>query len=159
MPAPLPDPTKPFHQQSTIILAAMCVFGEARNQSDEAKAGVLCVVRNRARLGRSYMGGKTWAGVMLRKSQFDCFLESDPNSHKLLTPLEFEHESVWEACYMAAFRVYTLGIPDSTNGAIFYFSYPIVEPPKAWGPVELTAQIDGLKFWREVAPANRLNAA
>lgn len=159
MPAPLPNTSKPFSEQDPVVLAAMCAFGEARNQSDEAKAGVLCVVRNRVKLARPYMGGKSWSGVILHEHQFDCFSKSDPNSRKLLNPLHFESEKVWEACYMAAFRVYTLGIPDSTKGAIFYFSTPIVEPPKAWGSVEFAVQIDGLKFWREAAPADCLHAA
>lgn len=159
MVAPLPDPRKPFCEQDALVLLSMCLFGEGRNQCREAKIGIGCVIRNRTRLNRSYMGGSTYAGVILHRGQFDCFRPQDPNSPKLLTPLDFEHRSVWEACYEAASQVYQLDVKDVTDGAIFYFSKPVLSPPRAWGAVSMTVQIDGLKFWRELSSTNPLTHA
>jgi hypothetical protein len=36
--------------------------------------------------------------------------------------------------------------PDPTGGAVFYFSRPLTEEPKAWGDVIRTADIGNLHF-------------
>lgn len=146
----LPTSDKLLSDQTPLTLLACCVFGEARNQSRDAQIGVACVVRNRVRLNRSYMGGSTWAGVLLKPYQFDCFLPAGPNYRKLLKPLDFESPSVWEACYEAANAVYSLGVPDITKGAIFYYSNPVTAPPRAWGRVEFCVTLDGLHFYKPV---------
>ena len=37
---------------------------------------------------------------------------------------------------------------DPTAGAKFYFSKPLTEPPKEWGPVTGTVVIDGINFYK-----------
>lgn len=145
---PVPDPSKGFIGQQSLILLAMCIFGEARGDTPEARFGVGCVVRNR--LQRHWMGAKLWSDVMLKPYQFDCFLATDPNSHKLLTPLANETEAVWDECYYAALGV-MLGRPDTTDGAVFYYSRPIEAPPHAWGAVTQTLQAGGTWFFKEAA--------
>jgi len=145
---PLPDASKPFASQQPLILLAMCIFGEARGDVAEAKLGVGCVARNRLR--RNWMHAKTWADVMLKPYQFDCFLPDDPNSAKLLTPMATEAESVWDSCYYAALGV-MLNCPDITGGAVFYYSRPIMRPPAAWGSVVQTTQFGGTWFFKDVS--------
>ena len=145
-PAPLPDPKKTFVEQDEIVLLAMCVFGESRGDTLQAKTGVACVVRNR--LHQHWMGAKTWADVILKPYQFDCFLANDPNSKKLLTPLKYETAAVWDCCYSIAHDVHAGKTPDNTAGAVFYFSLPIKIPPAQWGNVQETVTYGKTKFFR-----------
>lgn len=150
---PLPDPDKPFAAQDPLVLLAVCNWGEARGEGIEAKLGVSCVVRNRVKTGRY---GQGYAGVILKPHQFSSFTPGDPNYPKLLHPLLYEPEAIWNECYAAASAVYDGTQPDVTNGAVFYFSLPLTEPPKkkdgscAWGRVEHTVTLDGLSFWKEL---------
>jgi hypothetical protein len=149
---PLPDPTKTFLYQHPVTLLAMCIWGEARGDVRQAQIGVGCVVRNR--LYRHWMGAKTYADVVLRPYQFDCFLTSDPNSAKLLKPTQYDEPTIWDACYYAALQIMlpdvVESVPDITDGAVFYYSKPISAPPKAWGDVVLTHQFGDTWFYKEV---------
>lgn len=146
--APLPDPTKTFWQQPEDVLLACGVFGEARNQSYEAKIAVACVMRNRVHANLRYMGGASYAGVILQPFQFSSFNFSDPNRGKLLRPLLHEPRAVWEECYRAACAVYRDNCEDITDGALFYFSPPLTQPPAAWGSVVFTAKYGDLQFYK-----------
>lgn len=131
--APLPDPSRSFAEQEPVVLLAMAVFGESRGVSMEAKLAVACVVRNRVNAGHF---GSDYTGVLLKPYQFDCFDANDPNSGKLLRPLQYEDAVVWEACFTAAYLVHGGSAADTTNGALFYHSFPEATPPPAWGRVE-----------------------
>lgn len=156
--APLPDPTKTFWQQEEDILLACCLFGEAQNQSYEAKVAVACVVRNRVLFNMRYMGGPSYKGVILHPMQFDCFNLNDPNRGKLLRPLMHAPRSVWEECYRAAVAVCCDHCEDLTGGALFYFSPPITKAPAAWGDVMFTAKYDDLQFFKPMPPMEALAA-
>lgn len=158
LPAPLPDPTKTFWQQDECTLLACCLFGEAQNQSYEAKVAVACVVRNRVHANLRYMGGCSYAGVILHPMQFDCFNFNDANRAKLLRPLLHAPRSVWEECYRAALSVHRDNIADLTGGALFYFSPPITEPPKAWGFCTFTAKYQDMQFYKPAPEVSALAA-
>lgn len=157
--APIPNPAETLWSQSEDILLACCLFGEAQNQSYEAKVAVACVVRNRVKRNLRYMGGASYSGVILHPMQFDAFNANDPNRVKLLRPLSFAPRPVWEECYRAAMAVYHDNCEDSTGGALFYFSPPIKEPPRAWGQVEFCAKYDDLQFYKPTPPAIEAQAA
>lgn len=144
---PLPIPGKPFQDLDDLTLLACCIWGEARGEGAEGKIGVGCVVRNRVNTAPKY--GRGWNGVILKPWQFSSFNANDPNRDKLLTPLAHGTEETWRACYAAAATVYFGESPDVTNGAVFYFSRPLIAPPNAWGNVQHTADIGGLHFYRE----------
>lgn len=144
--APLPDPAKPFAEQDPCVLLAMCIFGEARGECDEGKVAVGCVVRNRVNCQGAY--GIGFTGVILKPWQFSSFNANDPNRHKLLEPLEYESEAVWNACFAAAAAVFQDEVDDLTEGAVFYFSPPCCEPPPVWGDVTPTVKIGDLNFYR-----------
>lgn len=146
--APLPDPSKTFWQQDECTLLACCLFGEAQNQNYDAKVAVACVVRNRAHRNLRYMGGCSYAGVILQPYQFSSFNANDVNRRKLLQPLMYAPRTVWEECYRAAYAVYHENCADLTGGALFYFSPPITEAPKAWGQVCFTAKYGNLQFYK-----------
>lgn len=124
MSTPLPDSALPFDEQDECVLLAICIWGEARNQSMQGKLGVACVVRNRALHGGYGFG---YRGVILKPWQFSSFNLDDPNRGKLLNPTGHEPAEVWESCYTAAYLVRN-GSPDVTDGAVFYFSPPLTKP-------------------------------
>jgi spore germination cell wall hydrolase CwlJ-like protein len=142
---PLPDPRLPFHMQAPAVLLAQCIFGEARGEIPEAQYAVGCVVRNRVESGRY---GTGWTGVILRPWQFSSFNTDDVNRDKLMRPLEHEPAEVWWRCYVAADMTIHHPQGDPTQGALFYFSRPLTEPPHAWGPVTHAADIGNLHFYR-----------
>lgn len=132
--------------QDPVVLLAMVPFGEAQNQSDDAKLAVCCVVRNRVHIRAGF--GNSYPAVILKPHAFSAFAALDPNRKKLLTPTRFAPLSVWESCYAAAQRVYQDVQADNTNGSLFYFSPPLVEPPPAWGNVEFAVSYGVMQFYR-----------
>lgn len=116
---PLPDPALPPSGQSPEVLRAMCVWGEARGEPYIGKLAVAHVIQNREKRYRS-----TAAKVILKKWQFSCFLESDPNYTKLFRPLEHGPAEAWaDSC--RAVEEAARGAPDPTNGATHYCTLPL----------------------------------
>jgi len=150
MPNQIPDPSKSFAEQDPLILWTMAVWGEARGESYLAKVGVAWVILNRVRT-QPPRYGTGLPGVILKPYQFSSFNLGDPNRAKLLTPLAHGTRETWVDCRNAIIGVNAGEIPDPTHGARFYFSKPILEPPHSWGEVIHTADIDGLKFFKEAA--------
>lgn len=138
------------------MLLAICCWGEGRSTGVPGMTGIACVVRNRVVLNG--WQGHTYSEVILKPSQFDAFLPSDPNYKKLLHPLSYDTALVWENAYLAAYRVYGSngkdGIPDVTYDSQFYFTLPLKAPPKkkdgspAWGPTDCVVTINGVTFCR-----------
>ncbi len=89
--ATIPDPATSLASQDPVVLLAMCVFGEARGESEAVQRAVAQVVLNRARNPHPVFGSRAGAAfednlrrVILRPGQFSCLHPSDPNYHKLL---------------------------------------------------------------------------
>jgi N-acetylmuramoyl-L-alanine amidase len=147
----LPDAARPTEAQDEDMLLAMCVFGEARGEPQEAQQGVACVVRNRVDdPHRRY--GHGWAGVILRPWQFSSFNANDPNRPKLLRPLDHERSEIWVVCWEIARKVYQGIESDNTQGATHYYDDSLVLPPK-WarrgGRLTPTVKLGSLNFFRE----------
>ena len=148
----LPDPHRALHAQDEDVLLAMCIFGEARGESDAAKLGVANVVRNRVRLGPHF--GVGWRGVILKPAAFSCFRHRDPNRRKLLEPLSFEQRPIWETCSRIAREVYDETGPDNTTGATHYYDDSIAKP--RWAHFyQPTVKIGRLNYYRWSAEADR----
>lgn len=126
------------------LLAALCVWREARSESPTAKLGVVWVLRNRNAMAPAQGFRHTMDEEILRPWQFSSFNEGDPNSH--LYPIG--ESPTWTECKQAV----ASDEPDPTGGAQFYFSLPLKEPPAAWGPVEISTVIGALTFCRIVEP-------
>jgi N-acetylmuramoyl-L-alanine amidase len=141
---PLPDANKPLSQQDPCILLAMCAWGEARGVGFNGMFAVASVVRNRVISGRH---GDGYLGVILKPNQFSCFSTDDPNEAKLLNPLKYDSQVAWDAAFTAAYLVMYGHRPDTTRGAVFYYSRPLVAAPKAWGNVTHTADVGDLHFF------------
>ena len=126
-------------------LLALCIWREARGEKFLGQRGIGCVVRNRV---AAHGYGQGYAGVILKHYQFSSFNESDINSK--LWPID--GEASWMSCLAEANNVLA-GVDDVTNGALFYFSPPLIAPPHAWGAVIATAHIGNLNFYKP-APAD-----
>lgn len=145
----LPDPTRPLEEQEEDVLLAMCIFGEGRGQSDEAKLGVANVVRTRVQARRKHYG-LGWAGVILKPLQFSCFNSNDPNRPKLLEPLKWEQLPTWASCWEIARKVYQGIERDNTLGATHYFDDSLAPHPPPWAArMTPTVKISALNFFRE----------
>ena len=90
----LPDPSQPIEDQDLRVLFAMCIFGEARGESELARRAVAQVILNRATHPNLLFGSKTFRsfeanlrGVILRPGQFSSLNPADPNYAQLWSPL------------------------------------------------------------------------
>ncbi|MGH9576122.1 MAG: cell wall hydrolase [Terriglobales bacterium] len=145
---PIPHPHRPLREQSGDVLLAMCIFGEARGEPEEARLAVGHVVRNRVRSPHQRYG-RGWHGVMLKKWQFSCFLPGDPNLAKLLHPVEHEPAEVWERCWRAANCVYAGAAADNSGGATHYFDDSLRGCPPLWAARYVrTVKLGRLHFFR-----------
>lgn len=143
----VPDPAgRTTHQVDELTLLAMLLWGEARGESYEGKIAVAWVVRNRVAVSSTRRFGSGWRGVMLRPRQFSCFLESDPNAHKLRMPLRYESALVWDECYRAAAAVFFDLVPDPVAGADHYHTTG-VQPAWSRG-VQPVATVGNHRFFR-----------
>jgi len=158
--APTPEPNQPFAAQAAETLLAICLFGEARGESPEARRAIAQVVLNRARYPHKVFGSRPGATldenlrrVILQPRQFSCFLASDPNYAKLLRPLDYERPEVWQRCVDAAREALAQAAePDAlTLNSDHYFDDSL-QPPTWADPSQQTVQIGRLRFFRIYLP-------
>ena len=71
---------------------ALTIYGESRGESREGKIAVGSVVLERVRRRKWY--GKTVPEVCLKRMQFSCFNERDPNRGRLLNLAEQWDEAI-----------------------------------------------------------------
>lgn len=116
-----PDPALEPREQDPVILLALTVLGEARNQPYAGKCAVAQVVRNRMN-----EKGKSVADTVLKPWAFSCWNPMDPNKLFLLEVIRTQAdnvkpEGVWEECVQAAEGALgTPREPDPTCGASHY---------------------------------------
>ena len=123
------------------ILKALCLFREARGQSQDAKRGVLHIILNRAAAG---FRGHDAVSVILWPMQFSSFNANDPNAHLLPNPKNTQDWAAWLDCCAL---VDSPG-DDPTGGAVMYESCASDELP-AWATDDKrTATIGPFRFYR-----------
>jgi spore germination cell wall hydrolase CwlJ-like protein len=115
-----PDPSLGPRDQDPIVLLALTVLGEARNQSYQGKVAVAQVVKNRMEAKAMSV-----ADTVLAPWQFSCWNPEDPNKLYLTEVIIKQAgnvlEGLWEECVQAAESA--LGTPrevDPTGGATHY---------------------------------------
>ena len=124
-----------------LFMLALCIWREASNQSHAAKVGVGRVIGNRA--AHPAWWGRTIVEVIVHKWQFSGMTAAgDPNLIRWPT----EEDPSWADAQAAAKESLDVNSTDSTNGAVDYFTAPLTAPPAEWGPVTITATIDGVTF-------------
>ena len=117
-----PDRDKSFDKQSNIILLAMVIYGEARGEPIEGQVAIGNVIKNR--LENKERFGGNWKEVILKKWQFSCFNENDPNRVKMLDP----ELDIWEQCYVIADAIFFDHFRDNVSGANHYVNPKIAQP-------------------------------
>ena len=113
-------------------LLAMLVYGEARNQDVAGQIAVANVPKNRVFSHIKWWsrkqidGANTWKGVILKKCQFSCFLDDDPNLPKMLKAWENREtdEAMRQAACIAK-GVIERELKDNSNGATHYHTAAI----------------------------------
>jgi N-acetylmuramoyl-L-alanine amidase len=98
-------------------VVARTLYGECRGERLDGQIAVAWVIRNRASCPAWWGHGP--AEVCLKKSQFSCWLASDPNSAKLNDPALAEDRSYRFLRGVAA-DVFADKHPDPTHGATHY---------------------------------------
>lgn len=115
----LPDP---FLMTDREVMART-LWGEARGEDRVGREMVAAVIMNRVNLDLGNDGKPDWwgegvKGVCLKKWQFSCWLEADPNRVKLLTVTEAD--PVFRECLEIADAAMAGALPDRTVGATHY---------------------------------------
>lgn len=135
---PLASVAEPYASDPEQLLA-LCIWREARGESLNAKLGVAWTIRNRCAMAPAQGFKPDITGNILHPWAFSSFMEGDPNAVRYPNP----YDPSWQQSLQAARSAEA----DVTNGAVFYFSRPLLAPPLAWGLVRHTATIGGLQFW------------
>ena len=124
------------------FLTALCLWREARGQSDDAKRAVLHVILNRAKAG---FRGSDPASVILWPYQFSSFNAKDPNATRFPSPSSLRDWAAWWACC----AIVDAPGDDPTGGALMYESLPAWDSRPAWATAEKqTAEIGPFRFYR-----------
>ena len=130
-----------------VILAALCVWREARDQSEAARRGIWHVLQNRV---GNPMFRPSLVRVVLQPWQFSSFNAGDPNATK------FPNEAValdWIA-WQEILEIASNPGDDPTGFSCYYESFPIeqlaeVRAKSPWfAEDKLSCQIDQVRFYR-----------
>lgn len=122
------------------LIAALCIWREARGEPIEGKTAIWHVLKNRLISGQ---WGKTMVAVVTSPWQFSSFNSGDPNSIKFPNP----NDPTWQECL----DVVSSSGPDITHGAMFYFNPNVVRP--AWAAkMDLMASFGNHDFYKDRRP-------
>lgn len=106
------------------LLLARLIFGEARNQPREAKAGVAWTVKNRL-LAKRTDWGFSYHEIIQKPSQYSAMNTYDSNFPKLTDPFntgEVGAKEAWYDSFEVAQTITKGTIDDPTDGAVFFHS-------------------------------------
>lgn len=135
-------------QAYELILLMLCIYREARGESDDAKHAVGWVVRNRVlKPGKPWyagVGDSDWEQVILKPWQFSSFNHNDPNASKFPLPTD----PAFGACLLAAQHVYNATVPDNTGGSDYYFDDSLKQVPPWALKFTPTVKIGRLNFFK-----------
>lgn len=137
----LPNPSMPMNRQRDLTLLALCVFGEARGESQAGRNAIAHVVLNRWKIGGWF--GTGIAGVILKPFQFSCFNTKDPNYKLMLNP---GNVPGWKESAEAAIAAYFGYSADPTGGATYYHATRIT--PSWASSMTRTKTIGSHRFYR-----------
>lgn len=112
----LNDVVDSFWDFNDIELFSRLLYGEARGESLEGQKAVACVVMNRVSKGGWF--GCSLKDVILKRKQFSCFDDNDPNC-KILKKKEIKNKD-FSLCFSIAEDFLMLGYQDITEGATHY---------------------------------------
>jgi hypothetical protein len=162
-----PHPDSLPAEQTTDVLFAMLLFGEARGESRQAVRAVAQVAVNRARFPHRVFGSRAGAtfdanlrAVILQPRQFSCMHSGDVNYQKVRLPLRHEDPWVWRMCLDTAREAMAQHrrIDRLTANSDHYFDESLLQPPTWADPAKQTVEIGRLRFYRLYLPSPRADA-
>lgn len=130
------------------FLACLCVWREARNQSQDARRGVWWVLQNR--VGKPLFR-PSLVRVVLQPWQFSSFNATDVNVTKFPNEVHALDWQAWQEIMAIAESPGT----DPTGGAVYYESLEpaeldVIRAKESWFAAEkMTVQIGAVRFYHE----------
>lgn len=130
------------------ILAALCVWREARNQTQDARRGVWWVLHNR--VGKPLFR-PSLVRVVLQPWQFSSFNATDPNVTKFPNEANVLDWQAWQEIL----AISELPGDDPTGGAVYYESFDPaalddIRSKDPWFAADkLTVQLGAVRFYKE----------
>jgi N-acetylmuramoyl-L-alanine amidase len=124
-------------------LLALCIMGEARGEPVIGKLAVAHVVLNRA--AHPGWWGHDVKSVLLKKYQFSCFLDSDPNRAHMGDWLKYTHPGM-ETCLTISELSLAGLTTDPTDGATHYHEQSV--KPEWASKLTFVKQIGRHRFYR-----------
>lgn len=122
-------------REKDLDVLSRTLYGEARSESGLGKIAVACVVLNRVKkrkmAGYEVIGGvktPTIAATCLRKWQFSCWNENDPN-RKIIIQVSAGNK-IFANCIDIAAAVINEEVEDITKGATHYYNPKACAQPK-----------------------------
>lgn len=147
-----PKWTGDFGDDSEEMILARAIFGEARNQSREAKIAVGWSIKNR--LGKDvipWRNYKTLHDVVLDEGQYDAFSNPEvrPRVENPLDTTSLMEKEAWYESYEIATLVINDAIEDESGGAVFFHDIRISKEEflRANPNAEYIKQIGNLLFY------------
>ena len=108
---------------------ALTLYGEARGENEKSKYAIAWIIQNRFAKKR---GGNSYQAIVLRKSQFSCWKESDHNHKKLRAPGkdDISDKNSWKKCKSIIEEV--RNAPKDKNPIPEVYNYFSGEPKLKW---------------------------
>lgn len=106
---------KNMQTEKDIEILAKTIYGEARGEDIAGKKGIACVIMNRFK-SKKWYAGKTIADTCLKKYQFSCWNDNDPNK-KILDTISIERLG---DCYDIAYNAVHGHQPDIVLNSTHY---------------------------------------
>ncbi len=145
-----PKWTGDFYDDTSEIILARAILGEAEGVSEKAKIAVGWTIKNRVLAQRDQEWGLTYHDIILKTNQFDAFVKKE-RLDKLTNPLNTTNEEVkkawYESCTIAS-QIVDGSLPDPTDGATNFYSTPIEITPGWATPQRFKIQIDNVYFYK-----------
>lgn len=124
---------------------ARTIFGEASGEGARGMQAVANVIMNRVKAGSWY--GTTPKDVVLKKYQFSCWNDGDPNKPRILAATAAD--KAFSNAQLIASAAYHGTLPDITNGATHYYAYKSIKAPSWVNKMTYTTTIGNHKFYKE----------
>lgn len=132
-------------QSYELVMMMLCIWREARGESNDAKCAVAWVIKNRATRGGWF--GKSIVEVILKPAQFSSFNIGDANATKFPIPAT---DTAYVDCLMAAKGCIEGSSADPTGGSTYYFDDSIAANPPSWAKAFIpTVKIGRLNFFKD----------
>lgn len=145
---------KPFLTLSIIQIQALTAWAEARGEGDPGMQAIINVIRNRVKKGGwfidndiSKIASKTH-GVCLKKYQFSCYLQNDPNFEKLISIVA--KDEVNRICQDSMMIAIEPELQDLTQGALYYHAINMKQFPSWSEKMQKTVIIKHHIFYKDI---------